>query len=215
MRRLSKMAEAPSSRPYRGLDAAERDADRRRRLLDSALELFGTKGYAATTLREVCSEARVTARNFYDHFSSREELLLALYDEVTSAHLAAVAAAMSEQPDDAMERVRAGVEAAVRNWTADERRARVAQLEILGRSPVAERRRLETIGLYQQLVLSTAKELERTGALRPRRWEIVSVALVGAINEAIMDWTLRAPDARPLVDDLVDELQSLFLAVLR
>lgn len=53
----------------------------RRLLLESGLELFTTKGYAATTVDDIASAAGTTRVTFYAYFPSRSELMKALIDE--------------------------------------------------------------------------------------------------------------------------------------
>ena len=66
-----------SGRTYGGESADDRLTRRRRQLLDAGLELFGTAGYRATTVRQLCREAKVSDRYFYEQFDSTEDLLLA------------------------------------------------------------------------------------------------------------------------------------------
>jgi TetR/AcrR family transcriptional regulator, transcriptional repressor for nem operon len=49
----------------------------RTRLLDAALQLIRTKGYAATTVDEVCEAAGVTKGSFFHHFKGKEDLAIA------------------------------------------------------------------------------------------------------------------------------------------
>ena len=49
--------ESATARRYGGKTAPQRRAERRERLMDSGLELFGTQGFAATTI-----EASVRSR---------------------------------------------------------------------------------------------------------------------------------------------------------
>lgn len=53
----------------------------RRLLLESGLELFTTKGYAATTVDDVAKAAGTTRVTFYAYFPSRADLMKALIDE--------------------------------------------------------------------------------------------------------------------------------------
>jgi AcrR family transcriptional regulator len=69
-------------RPWRGVSATERTAERRERLIEAALEVFATRGYSASTVRDVCREAGLTERYFYESFRNREALLAALADRI-------------------------------------------------------------------------------------------------------------------------------------
>src|ERR1700738_4694254 len=73
-----------SHRPYGGVSADDRLAERRRRLLDAGLELFGTRGIAATTIADVCAQAGLTKRYFYESFATIDELAGAVFGEVTT-----------------------------------------------------------------------------------------------------------------------------------
>jgi TetR/AcrR family transcriptional repressor of nem operon len=47
------------------------------KLLDAALTVIRTKGYAATTVDDICHAAGVTKGSFFHHFKSKDELALA------------------------------------------------------------------------------------------------------------------------------------------
>ncbi|MFE6891473.1 TetR/AcrR family transcriptional regulator [Streptomyces sp. NPDC057694] len=59
----------------------------RRLLLESGLELFKTKGYAATKVDDIATAAGTTRVTFYAYFPSRSELMKALIDEQLNAAL--------------------------------------------------------------------------------------------------------------------------------
>lgn len=71
-----------SARVYSGMSAEERHRNRRTRLIEAATELIGTRGVAAATVTAVCAESGVTSRYFYQHFSDRDALLRAVYQQL-------------------------------------------------------------------------------------------------------------------------------------
>src|SRR3954451_3405127 len=54
----------------------------RQLLLDKGLELFESKGYAATTIDDIAGAAGTTRTTFYLHFSSKAELMSELITTV-------------------------------------------------------------------------------------------------------------------------------------
>ncbi len=54
----------------------------RHALLDAARTLFGEQGYAATSLDEVAHTAKVTKGALYHHYSGKQELFAAVYEQV-------------------------------------------------------------------------------------------------------------------------------------
>jgi TetR/AcrR family transcriptional regulator, transcriptional repressor for nem operon len=64
----------------------------RTKLLDAALSLVRAKGYAATTVDDICRAAGVTKGAFFHHFKSKEDLAIAAaghWGDVTSGLFAA------------------------------------------------------------------------------------------------------------------------------
>lgn len=53
----------------------------RERILGVAAEWFGTRGYAATSIRDIASAVGVTVGAIYVHFPSKDRLLVAVYEE--------------------------------------------------------------------------------------------------------------------------------------
>ena len=60
----------------------------REKVLDAALAVIRSKGYAATTVDDLCAQAGVTKGAFFHHFKSKEDLAVAAADywsEMTSS----------------------------------------------------------------------------------------------------------------------------------
>jgi len=51
--------------------------DSRTRLLDAALILVRSRGYAATRVDDICAAAGVTKGSFFHHFKGKDDLALA------------------------------------------------------------------------------------------------------------------------------------------
>jgi ferritin-like protein len=54
--------------------------DKRQHILDVAKELFATKGYSATGIREIAEKAGLSLGNFYNYFKNKEDLFACLLD---------------------------------------------------------------------------------------------------------------------------------------
>jgi TetR/AcrR family transcriptional repressor of nem operon len=67
--------------------------DGRTRLLDAALHVIRAKGYAATSVDDICRHAGVTKGAFFHHFRSKEDLAVA-----ATEHFGLLAAALLEAP---------------------------------------------------------------------------------------------------------------------
>ena len=77
----------------------------REKLLDAALCLIRTQGYAATTVDDLCAAAGVTKGAFFHHFASKEALAVAAADHWSGTTSALFAAAPYHRHDDPLDRV--------------------------------------------------------------------------------------------------------------
>src|SRR3989442_3448107 len=60
----------------------------RQALVDSAVEMFAKRGYAATSLDAIAKRARVTKGALYHHFSGKQALFEAAFEAVETAGIA-------------------------------------------------------------------------------------------------------------------------------
>ena len=210
---MSRTAPEPGGRRYGGRDAEERRAERREQLLAAALELFGTRGFPAVTIRQLCAEARLAPRYFYEQFTDREELLRTVYDRGMAGVHGAVLAASEAAPPSGPERARALLRAFLEAMTADERLARIAYLEVPGVSHAMEEHRREVVRGFEAFVAGEAPRLAGGGeAPQERDLSLAAMALTGATNQVLQDWLLRS-DRAPL-ERLADELARVYVGAL-
>jgi AcrR family transcriptional regulator len=199
-------------RSYGGRSPDERREDRRARLIESAIALYGSHGYRVTPIVEICREAKVTQRHFYELFSSSDELLLAAYDAVIAEQHASIAAALEAAPEDSQARIHAGVSAAVSLWE-DDRRARLIQQEILGVSDRVDRRYTAVMQEFADVIAAQAVELGIEG-WSPERLNLVSRLLAGGLNEVLFDWRMSLPRERRPLGTVATEISNVFVAAL-
>ena len=84
--------------------------DSKTKLLDAALKVIRAKGYAATTVEDICQQAGVTKGSFFHHFKSKDDLALS-----ATAHWEAMtegffATAPYHKPTDPLDRLLGYVE---------------------------------------------------------------------------------------------------------
>jgi AcrR family transcriptional regulator len=90
------MSNSSLIRPYRGVAADDRVANRRKALIDAALEVFAAEGWAALSARRVSEQAGLTRRYFYESFDGVDALIGAAFDEITDEVRAAVSGAIAD-----------------------------------------------------------------------------------------------------------------------
>ncbi|GLY67649.1 TetR/AcrR family transcriptional regulator [Amycolatopsis taiwanensis] len=117
-----------SASTWAGTTLHDRRAARRERLLDAGLDLLGTAGSSAVSVRGVCRSAKLTERYFYENFADREEFVLAVYERVAGQAHQALVDAVPDSRRAARERAEAAVTAFVELMVDDPRKGRVLLL---------------------------------------------------------------------------------------
>lgn len=97
MRSLQEIAAEEEKRQTQRVSQANKTStsrsDTRERLLGAAIELFGSKGFDATSMKDIANEVGIKAPAVYNHYKSKEELLAGAVTEALSAFNDAIAAA--------------------------------------------------------------------------------------------------------------------------
>lgn len=86
---------------------APRQDNRRQQLLDVAARLFRERGFHVTSMRDIAREVGMLSGSIYYHFPSKEEMLLAVYEEGLR-HIAERVDDAVAKRDTAWERLEAG-----------------------------------------------------------------------------------------------------------
>ncbi|OBH48996.1 TetR family transcriptional regulator [Mycobacterium mantenii] len=198
------MSDTSRARPYRGVEAAERLATRRNRLLATGLELLGAErqNISAVTVRGVCRGANLAARYFYESFADKDEFVAAVFDWVIAELATTTQAAVAAVP--AAEQTRACMANIVRTITDDPRVGRLVFSTQLA-DPVIVRKRAESSALFAML------SGQHVGhALQVPANERINAAahfVVGGVGQTISAWL--AGDVHLEPDQLVDQLAAL------
>jgi AcrR family transcriptional regulator len=202
----------PTRQPNRwaGVAPADRRAERRTLLLDAAFDLLGTEGWPGTTVRSVCTAARLNPRYFYESFDDLDALVVALYDRLVRDLTAAIVAAVDAAGDDTAAQTRAAVDSIVAFVDDDRRRARVLYVEALGNEAL-NRRRIETGHALVAAVEQHTIDRHGPPPAGEQIGRIGAAVLVGGTSELVLSWLDGRIDVPR--SQLVDDATALFLAV--
>lgn len=188
--------------------ARKRVGNKRERIIEAAAKLFGDKGYHDTTTAEIAESAGVAAGTIYIYFSSKEELLVAVFEEFLGKH---------------MERLQAGVD---RERTAKDKLVRLLTLglELMQDNPDSARIFLSQLRQSTKMITTVAKrssraykdiiegvlaEGARTGLCRDTNVPAATSMLFGAFQSTVLDWVADGCTYR--LTDMAGELIEFVL----
>lgn len=104
--------------------ATTRTNNRNLALLDAAAELFASKGFRETTMRDIASAAGMLPGSIYYHHGSKDDLLLAVYEAGVENFVTTFGAALGSE-NDPWERLRRAMAVHISAITRDDAYTRV------------------------------------------------------------------------------------------
>jgi len=196
-----------------------RVADRRRargeatreHLLAAARELFGERGYDATSIEAVLESSRVARGALYHHFQSKAELFDAVAVEVF-AQIAEETAAAARGGTKPLEQLRAGSQA----WLGMALDPAVQRIALVDPPTVLGWTRWRSLDEQYTLggLRASLRSLAREGRIPAGEEEVLAYMMLAALNEAALfianadDQEAALGTARAAIDTLLDRLAA-------
>jgi len=205
-------------RRYGGLSAEQRTTQRRQKFIATGIEIIGSHGFKAATVRKLCSEAGLTARYFYESFEDTEALLIEAFDqcmdEITGHVSTAVeAAGGGENPDSVLE----AVLHAFFIEMEDRRVARLLMLEVLGISDTVDEITNQKMSALGNLIIGLLRAMSDEWPIDEQRGTLLGVAVLGAMRQATIHWMVHdyKPERQAVVETTSFLVKGLLLAIER
>ena len=194
---------------YKGRSAEERAAERRARLLEATLEVWGRDGGPTVTMTRICAEAGLTERYFYESFAGLDAALTAVMDDIAAQIAEQSVAALEAAEGSPAERVRAGIGAFVQILTDDPRKGRVAIVESLAIDALRPHR-ARLLREFAELAAREASELYGPEAWSDVEGRLAATMFIGGVAELVTAWIEGTLEAGP--DDIVEAATHHFTA---
>lgn len=181
--------------------------EHRRRLLEGMAHAVAAKGYGDTTIADIVREASVSRRTFYEHFSTKAECLIALYE--AASHNALKVLRDSIDPEHEWQtQLESALTAYLQFMAQSPVLMRTLFIEILGLgAPGLEARRRVNREIADFILALVNRRLQSGRPLDP----MMAMAAVGGVNELILQYIEE--DKVPRLPELVHPACELLRAV--
>jgi len=164
--------------------------NQRERMLLATAELLAERGYQKTTIELIAKTARVALSTFYEQFSSKEECVLAAFDETVDA-AAEVFAELLDPEQPWVEQISAALEIFLEMVSNEPARARLLIVESQAAGGEALKR-------YQAMLERVAPKLREGREHNPRAGRLpegLEVAIVGGLAWLVHQRLIAGRDA--------------------
>lgn len=200
-------------RRYRGVSNETRMAERRLKLIEAGIRVFGSSGYHAATVKGLCQEAGLTERYFYESFSNAEALFTACYLHITDGLRTRLQGVLLSMDDEDMEETtRTGLTVFFNQFKESPEAARILLVEVLTVNKSLEELSLKTLYSFVEMLEMLARPLieerDKQGRIDST---LLASGLVGSVLYMAARWSLDG--CQKPVENVVDNAMMIFKGV--
>ncbi len=193
---------------------AQSRADKRRHILEAAVEVFAKAGFHKSRVSDVARAANVADGTIYLYFKSKDEILLCIFEEAMAEMIEAVEEKL-DTLDDPFEMLRTFTEFHMDRVERRRSVAKVLQVELRLSNTFMRQYKPTKLKQYLDIVGRIVEDGQARGLMRNDvNPIIVRRALFGALDEIAMQWILT-PGARYGLRESASQIADIFTSGLR
>jgi len=164
--------------------------DKHAAILDAALRTFVKRGYSETKVAEIASEAGVAEGTLYNYFQSKEELLLALFDEKWGGIIDEIKKKI-RRLDDPNDKLKAVFSLVVRMFKKNRHLAELFMVDVKQSSIFLTNYTINRIVEFLNIIEEVLEEGKRKGIYRKDLdSRVAKMVIFGAAQGILLSWVL-------------------------
>ena len=205
---------SPKERQFKGLSLTERKQARREKLIEAGIQDYGTHGFFAVTVKDICTEAKLTERYFYESFKKSEELFQTIFLKLIDELQQNVMQAIMQASADPKKMIDAGLTALLTTLKNNPQMARIIYIDAMLVQELHNQAIIyETMSRFdrmiQAFVMLMMPHLDRPN----REISLVATGLNGYVTQIAIRWVMS--DFKQSMEDVLSSCRIVFLSLLQ
>lgn len=159
----------------------------RRKLIDAAAKVFSENGYVETSIKNITDEAGMAVGSFYTHFTSKEDILAQIYEEIS---LLSVKTALEVCTDDknVVKKFVMAMTCTICVYVKNKNLAKILLIKSMGINETFEKKQWEILNNINNFLTGILKHLKEEHDAIINDINICSVILSQSIFGVITNW---------------------------
>ena len=179
-----------SSRQFKGLSLEERKQIRREKFIEAGLQTYGTQGFFSVTIKDICNEAKLTERYFYESFKRSEELFKVLYLQLIGDLQQRIIQAVMQASPDHEQMIHAGLSVLLRTLKDDPRIARILFLDAVLVQELHGDTIYESLTRFDQTIFNMITLMFPEQLQSKSQASLIATGLNGYVTQIAMRWVI-------------------------
>ena len=201
-------------RQFKGLSLTERKHARREKLIEAGIETYGIQGFFSVTVKDVCNEAKLTERYFYESFKKSEDLFQTIFLKLIETLQQNVMQSVMQAAPDPAKMIDAGLGALLRTLKDDPRLARIIYIDAmlvqeLHNQATIQETMLRFDRMIQAFVMLMMPNLQRS----EQEVSLIATGLNGYVTQIAIRWVMGG--FKQSQEDVLFACRTVFLSLVQ
>ncbi|MFU8926527.1 TetR/AcrR family transcriptional regulator [Acinetobacter puyangensis] len=179
-----------ASRQFKGLTLEERKQIRREKFIEAGLQSYGTHGFFSVTIKDICHEAKLTERYFYESFKRSEELFKVVYLQLISDLQKNIVQAVMQAAPDHEQMIEAGLTVLLKTLKDDPRIARILFIDAVLVQELHGDTIYESFTRFDQTIFNIITLIFPEQLKNKSEASLIATGLNGYVTQIAMRWVV-------------------------
>lgn len=190
----------------KGLSITERKQLRRQKLIQAGIQSYGSIGFFAVTVKDICVAAQLTERYFYESFKKSDELFQCIFLQLIAELQGNIIAAMQTQHEP-QRMLHTALHAFLSTLKNNPSMARIIYIDAMLIQELHQQAYIkQTMQRFEKIVLNLLSELQPNVKFNDRELSWIATGINGHVTHIAVRWVMSA-----FKDDLDEVLNACLL----
>ena len=204
---------ATKERQFKGLSLAERKLARREKLIEAGIETYGTHGFFSVTVKDVCNEAKLTERYFYESFKKSEELFQTIFLQLIESLQQNVMQAVMQASSDPKKMIEVGLSTLFTLIKNDPRMARIIYIDAMLVQELHNHATIhETMSQFDRMIHTFVMLMMPHIDRNEQEISLIATGLNGYVTQVAIRWVTGG--FKLSLEDVLTACQTVFMSLL-
>jgi AcrR family transcriptional regulator len=182
---------AVKERQFKGMSLTQRKQARREKLIEAGIEAYGTHGFFSVTVKDICTEAKLTERYFYESFKKSENLFQTIFLQLVEQLQQTLMKAIMQASPEPIQMIDAGLNAFFSMLEDDPRTARIIYIDAMLVQELHNHATIqETMGRFDRMIHAFVTLMMPHMHLSEKEISLIATGLNGYVTQIAVRWVV-------------------------
>lgn len=200
-------------RQFKGMSLSERKVARREKLIEAGIEMYGKHGFFSVTVKDICNEAKLTERYFYESFKKSENLFQTIFLQLVEKMQQNLMQSVLQGSPDPMRMIDAGLNGFFAMLQDDPRTARIIYVDAMLVQELHNHATIqETMARFDRMIHAFVTLMMPHISLSEKEISMIATGLNGYVTQIAVRWVMSG--FKSPREDVVQACRVIFNALL-